>query len=476
MPVIYSDNVEIPSFGGFHEGGDGYNMSMRYAREMQNVDVTGGSFAPMRKGTAIKQRVNKPITTLACLSRRYNVHDDERDVLVAFADGKVFTKLLDHDDPWVVRYEGLSTDQVDYVTYEVSNGSEMIDVLLFTNAIDGMFCLYGDSLVVATVNTPYKFGVLERHQERIWGSGVIDYPDMLVYSGTYNPFNWEQNSDIPEDGAGEINQPSWDGDSFLALRSFGSQLLAFKKKGIWRIIGTDPGNFVIKEQYGGGTIVENTACVGVGNVLMLGWDGLMRYDGTSTQPYQQDATSDLLQRRINVAAIDKATAVMVNSKTYMLALPVDGSKTNNVVMTFDTSHQFLTLRDDISVGTFLKVDNRVFYTSATAPGIVYEMDNKGDVLECYWESGMQDRGIKSSIKSAFTIYFTAEAEAPFELNVGIQTEKKRKMKRVIVKPNKAMRVNVNVQGRYFALVLSSDTTVPFKIVGGMKIAMELDPD
>lgn len=476
MAVIYSTNVEIPSFAGLNQTGDGYNMSMRYATEMTNVDVTGGSFAPMRKGVAINQRLHSPINTVACLSRRFCANDEERNVLVAFSDGKVYTKILDKNDDWVMRYDGLSTDNVDYVTYEVHVGDDTIDVLLFTNAVDGMFCLYGDDLHVENVPTPYKFGVLERHHERIWGSGIKEYPDSLVYSAPYNPFDWEQNNDIPEDGAGEIMQPSWDGDSFVALRSFGSQLLAFKKKGIWKIVGTDPGVFSIREQYGGGTVEENTVAVGVGNVLMLGWGGLMRYDGSSTQPFQHDATSKLLQGRINESAIHQATAIMMDSKRYMMAFPVDGSPVNNAVLEYDGTHATFTLREDISVGTFLRVDNRVFYTSGKAPGMLFELNGDGNVLPCEWRSGFQDLGIKSSVKSAFTIYFTADAEVPFELWLGIRTEKKLKRKTVKVKPGKAMRVNINVQGRYFRLELASDTSVPFSIPGGIKIAMELDPD
>ena len=44
---------------------------------------------------------------------------------------------------------------------------------------------------------------------------------MLVYSAPYDPFHWEQNDAIPEDGAGDVLQP------LLALIGVPEELLPF---------------------------------------------------------------------------------------------------------------------------------------------------------------------------------------------------------------------------------------------------------
>jgi hypothetical protein len=80
------------------------------------------------------------------------------------------------------------------------------------------------------------------------------------------------------------------------------------------------------------------------------------------------------------------------------------------------------------------------------------------------------------VKSSFKVYYKVECATPFELLLGIQTDKKLKQKAIQVKPGKAARTAINVQGRYFQLIISTQTTVPFSIVGGLKIDMELDPD
>ena len=479
MPVLYDTSVDIPSFAGLNQSGDGYNMSLRYAREMENVLVTGGVFQQMREGVPLAQTLPSPIETLCVLNRRYYAGEGEKDILAAVAGGALYTKTMDGSDEWQLRYDGFVNNDFDYVTYEVNpaGSTAPVDVLLLSNADDGMFCLYGNDLHVEAVVTPYKFGVLARFNERIWGAGIPDMPDSLVYSAPYDPFDWRQNSEIPEDGAGEIMQPSWDGDSFVSLKQSGSYLLCFKKNGVWRIYGTNPGEFVIRQLYGGGTVAENTVVPYSGYVLMLGWGGLMRYDGNQVSPFQQDVVRNIFQKQMNWEKVNLCKAAM-RGRVYCLALPLGETNYCNAVLEYDTHEGTFALRKEIYVGSFASNDNRVFYTSNYTPGQVFEMDDsKGKPLFVHWVGAWQDLGIKSSVKSTFTVYFLAEAETSFEMYLGLRTEKKLKKKFITVKPNhKTMRVHMNVQGRFFRLEIGSTTAVPFRIDGGIKIDMELDPD
>ncbi len=482
----YETSVVIPSFAGLHQSGDGYNYSMRYARTMENVDVSGGSFTPMREGIRLAQTLDLPIQTLAYLHRRYSEPRDLfKTLLVAISAGSVYTKTLNGNDEWVERYSGLTPlEDFDWLTYEINREGDTdsegvpspVDVLLFTNATDGMFCLYGDTLEVEPVQTPYKFGVIARFNERIWGTGIKDMPDSLVYSAPYDPFDWEAQTEIPEDGAGEIMQPSWDGDSFVALRQYGSYLIAIKRNAVWRVYGTNPGEFVIQQQYGGGTIEENTVAINKAHVYMLGSNGILRYDGISVSPFQQDTIRKLMEEQVNHDALHHSTAAMCNG-IYYLALPINGSVFCNAILEYNTLEYTFALRTNINVQSFLVIDDRLFYTSALNPGIVVELRrDQGAVLPCSWESDYQDLDNKSSTKSAFLLYALVEAEAPFELYFGIRTEKKLKQKVVMVKPGKPMRLHLNNQGRFFRLEIRSYSAIPFHIVGGVKIDLELDPD
>lgn len=679
---IYSTSVLIDEFKGLNQNGSGSNMSMRFAAEMENVNVHNGEFSQMREGLRLEQELLKPIGTLAYLSRRFVTNPDT--LLIAISDGKVYTKELDGDDAWVKRYpktvntaaEGaepvyaevgtpLTVNDCDWLTYESNiypmysasrgyalgercmheyqpepdppplkavglysckttktkgeewnpnrwtkqniyrtesgtytnevpmyssdatytkgtycardasgdtgtptydykiykcttaimeaeewtaghwsliysvndysdqtayragdrcvlevygdivmppveyrpyrcttaittpeewtaahwtevSSADPVDVLLFTNATDGMYCLYGDTLEVAPVmitpdpeNNPtenIKFGVIARYNERIWGSGIAGDPDKLMYSVPYNPFDWTANFDIPEDGAGDISQPTWDGDSFISLHQFGSDLLAIKRNSIWRIYGTHPGEFAVVRQYGGGTIQENTVAVQDQYMYMLGEHGLMRYDGIGAYAFLQDVVQRLMQENLNRAALDKSCAAMRNG-TYCVALPVNGSQYCNAILEYNPSEGAFALRTDITVDSFLQINERLFYTSATEPGVVFELqDLVGMPLPCKWISGYQDLGLKNSIKSAFILYMMVKSEAPVELRVGIRTEKKFKQKIIYTKPGKMSRLHLNTQGREFRLEILSYSAIPFTIAGGIRLDLELDPD
>lgn len=549
MANNYSTSVQIPKFSGISQVGDGYNRNMQYAWEMENVAIDGGSFRPMREGLMIEQALEYPIETLAYLHRRFGTNKGTLLVAVCIEphenapkvyDTVVYTKLLDSSDAWVEKYRLVRSDEMDtapsgefdWLTYEIStypayhatlkysvgdrcthdskaykcttaittpetwtsgHWTELtvgnpVDILLFTNAVDGMFCLYGDTQDVVPVQVTtdpedevkktenIKFGVITRYNERIWGSGVIEEPDMLMYCAPYEPFNWKQNDEIPADGAGDIRQPSWDGDSFVALRQHGNALLAVKRNSIWRINGTDPGTFVMTQQYGGGTIEENSLISFNEYVYMLGENGLMRYDGIGAYAFLQDEIQKLMYEQVNHSVMDKATAGMRDG-VYCLALPINGSPYCNAILEYDTYEGYLALRTGITVDSFMQIDERLFYTSAIQPGRVFELQDRiGRPLECKWISGYQDLGEKNSIKSAFVVYMMVDSEAPVELRVGIRTEKKLKQKTVFTKPGKMTRMHLNLQGRIFRLEIQSFSSVPFTISGGVRIDLELDPD
>lgn len=593
MPA-YSTTVQIPAFAGIDQTGDGYNKDLRYATEMENVDVHNGQFKPFQLGKFLLDgpapdatQPGPPIGTLACLSRRYGGFNDEnRDLLIAFAGGHVYAKTLKGDDPWIALKVGylaaeeppatdpadpqgaeeepaapadptdttvttdptdpddltepaatedsadsseggevpddpdpgeggeepaeeddydlstafipttnigsiyfeaaetltLSTDYNSFVTYETSiiqdeGTGEPIDIFLFSNGTDGMYCLYGTMGWLVEVPTPDKFSIISRHNERIWGTGIANAPDTLWYSCPYDPFDWntQRDPDNPADNAGAVLLPSWDGDSFLGLAQYGSQLLAFKRNAIWKIIGTDPGEFVIREQFGPGTVIPASVAVSGSYAFMLGYTGIVRYDGAQSGEFLQDNVVRIFNR-VNHDVANSTACAVLSDRTYLLALPIDGSTVNNALLAYDSREGTFTLRTGIFVRSFLAVEDKIFYTSAKAPGKIFELCDEGHALPVYWESGMQDLGVKSSVKSAFMVYFLAEAATPFNLVLGIQTDKKLKTKMLTVKPGKATKIAINVQGRFFKLILSSRTIVPFKLVGGIKIDMELDPD
>jgi hypothetical protein len=474
--AAYETSVTIGPFRGIMQESDGEGMSLSYAAEAENCDVSGGGLKPLRGGRQLFDTLPDAIGTLMRLYRRYYGEDDEKEVLVAAAGNRLYTKTAGSDKWAPVANITLQNDDMDWVTYEVNrDGDESpVDVLLMTNADDGMICLYGDDLHAALIHTPYKFGILARHAERIWGGAVPEHPDTLVYSAPFDPFNWAANEEIPEDGGGEILQPSWDGDSFVALKPFGSQLLAIKRNRVWRIVGTDPGSYYMKEQFGTGTASENSIAVNADLVYMLGPHGLLRYDGTITEDFYQSAIQRIWQR-VNLAYLQNTCGAVYKNRLYM-AVPIDGSYVNNAIIEYDLRGKAFMLRTGVSVRAFLVTSNGLYYTSAENPYAVFVL-GEGDSLPLYWASGYQDLGAKDVVKSSYVAYLAVEAEQDIAAKVTLSTEKRVKTKEVTIPGSgKVKRIRLSGTGRRFRFELAVDSQTEWSLLGGILIRMETDED
>ena len=491
----YDADVRIPQFLGINQYGEEHGSNPCYASEMVNGYVKEGCLQPMAACMVQRAATPAPMETLALLHRRWYAPDEEHDILIAGAGGKLYWKYPDGASwtelPFPEGVEGYQCNEWSTVGYEINEGTSVltaedpIDVLLLSNAKDGMVCVRADNMTVTAVPTPKRFGVIERHAERIWGGAIEDDPDMLVYSAPYDPFNWEEDPTIPEDGAGDIQQPGWDGDRFTALKTFGTQLIAFKRTRVWRILGTNPGEYTFYEQYGGGTAYEKTVAVNNTVIYMLGRNGLLAYNGETVSDYKQDYVGRIWER-MNRDALDQACGCMFG-RTYYLALPLDRSSVNNAVLMYDTANGIFLLREGVSVERFLPTEDKLYFTSSQTPGKywlwqedVYNENQWAEPMK--WVGPWMDFNYKSKTKGSFTLYVTVDCEDEKAIDFSIQTEKKTKTKTVTFSPAeygkecKQRRLSFGGTGRRFRLIIEANGGERWRIAGGIGLTVETDDD
>lgn len=494
----YDATSFYPEFRGLQQYTDAPNSDPRYAVDACNMDTTGGGLRPLGAPQLLPGgQLVAPIETLALLHRRWYTDPADRDLLVAATQGKLYARTLTEDawtelDPpaGVGPWQGTEWS---WCCYEINEpgAAAPIDVLLMSNALDGMIMIRGDTLAVSLVPAPKKFGVIERFAERIWGGDIIDDPDMLVYSAPYDPTDWEARIEIPEDGAGDILQPSWDGDRFTALKSFGSQLIAFKRTRVWRILGTDPGEYTFKEQYGGGAPYASTVAVDGERIYMLTDRGVAVYDGASVNPFGQEYAQQIFQR-MNKAAMDKACACAWQGR-YYCAIPLDDSTECNAVIVYNALENTWLLHTAVAVSSFLPTDDRLYFTSPTSPSSVYLWNTDSWASGCSvgpsrWVTPWNDLSYKSIVKGGYEVYLLPEVQdEPVNLRISVQTEKKIKTKTYTVQPlteeqkllgksHKQKRLHFGGSGRRFRLIIECDSTAPWRLVGGLMVVSETDPD
>jgi len=526
----YDADVWVREFRGLNQAEESLNADPMYAAEAENMETPNGVLQPQAAPLQYDGSFQRRVETIASFTRRWYSGAGKNEWYVLCEGGHLYQHQAGSTADWdeISLPSGITAYQSSVwscVTYEITENNQTIDVMLMSNGKDGMIMiippdratthedlhehtygwmksythkeLHSPKWTIRTVNTQgKKFNVIERHMERIWGGAITDNPDMLMYSRPYDPTDWTAagQDEEPEDGAGDVLQPSWDGDSFHALRRFGNQLLALKKNKIWKIQNAHPGEYVFSEQYGEGTSYFNTLAVDKERMFMMTADGLAVYDGMTTSPYGRQQV-EKIWRTVNRAALDQMCAALFRDR-YYIAFPVNGSAVNNAMLVYNMTEGTILYYKDFYVESFMPTDDELFMTSSTLPGKVFILrydsweTGAASGAATRWVSPWMDFGYKRIQKGGFDVYFIPEVQdTAVELKFSVQTEKKLKTKRYTVQPltaeqrarpkeHRGKRLHFGGMGRKFRVIVETEAgvTAPWRLIGGLQLVVETDPD
>lgn len=483
----YAGSFTIPPPKGIWQAEGDTNISLKYAARAENIRTELGLIASAFGTSPAFPPLGAPIVTLRRFVRRSRPDDPE--VFLAAAGGALYTYTMGSEG-WVLRADGFLCDDWSDVTYETTENGQTVDILILSNALDGMAVVFGDdlrverrALAIGDDFADVKFARLGRYAERVWGVGAPGYPDSIFYSRPYDPFTWTGVPETPELGGGVINQPTWDGDSFLDVRPFGGYLLAIKERTIFEIRGTDPSSFTISEAYGSdGPIQPKTICADTGALLFLSRGGLALYDGSSARLLSRDAL------RCTMDSLAPATAsrarACIAGHVYYLAVCIDGAQENNAVIEYDVERGTFMLRTGIRVRDMCSVGTEVYCTLTNAPYRVMRFDDAkacgydGGAMECLWQTGWLDLG-KDRVKRDFVLRFTAEAGADgLPLALTLETERGQKTRVALLsRARRDYRVRIQLAGRRVRVLLRAQAReAGFAITGGIQVNYTADEE
>ena len=492
MPVSdkdYAGSFSIPTPKGVYQAAGDTNINTDYAYRAHNIRTERGLLATSYGTSRAFPSLGEPIETLTRFYRRNR--PDDAEVFVAAAGGKLYTYTIGTEG-WIERASGFLSNKWSYVTYEATEENQTVDILILSNAQDGMVTIFGSdlraekkSLTIGEEYAEVRFAVLGRYAERIWGTGAPGYPDSVFYSRPYNPFDWTSVKETPELGGGVINQPTWDGDSFVALETFGGYLLAVKQWAAFEIRGTDPSSFTITQAFGtDGPLEARTVVTDLQSMYFLSQSGIGLYDGATLRLLSRDALYETMRMRMD-GEQRLATGCMCDH-VYYLALAVRENENdvigeNNCVIEFDTERGTFMIRKGLRVKDFYALGGKVYYTQADAP---YEVLLYGDEkakgylgmpMESVWQTPWLDLG-KAYMKRDFVLRFTAEADendVPVELT--IITDRREKTKTVLLSARRRdYRVKIQQSGVRMQLRVRSNRAAGWRIYGGVQVEYTLD--
>lgn len=485
----YEGSFTIPAPKGIYQAAGDTNINTDYAYRAYNIRTERGLLATSYGTSRALPALGAPIETLTRFYRR--TRPDDAEVFVAAAGGSLYTYTMGTEG-WIECASGFNSNKWSYVTYEAVENGETVDILILSNEMDGMVTIFGSDLRAETKNltigdeyAEVKFAVLGRYAERIWGTGAPGYPDSIFYSRPYDPFDWTDEPETPETGGGVINQPTWDGDSFIALETFGGYLLAIKSRTVFEIRGTDPSSFTITQAFGtDGPIEARTICTDMQSMYFLAQSGIGLYDGATLRLLSRDALYETMRMRMDGA--QKLATACMNEHVYHLALCVkenagDVITENNCVVEFDTERGTFMLRKGVRAKDFYALGGKIYFTQADSPYEVLEYNDKdvsgylGMPMESLWQTPWLDLG-KAYMKRDFVLRFTADAdEDALPVEVTIITDRREKTKTVLLsKRRRDYRVKIQTSGIRVQMRIRSMRAAGWRIYGGIQVEYTLD--
>lgn len=359
-----------------------------------------------------------------------------------------------------------------------------IDCLLITNAVDGMYCIYlpYDKTYLSCVRVPVmpngttqdiKFGCIERYAERIFGSGITSDPDKLMYCAPFDPFNWDANRIIGqvEDGAGDIQQPNWDGDKFISLKEFSTSLLCIKQNAVWKLTGTTPSEFAFKKQFGDGTIADGSVITHGYFTYMLSDYGIKSFDGTGTTYLKYGWLHSLMRE------LDKDETAFAErwGDYYVLSI-------NDELILYNTVEGTFNILQKNNICALKQYRNKLYCLENNTEGVeMKEMFGGFLTRDMLWESAWIDLSAKNITKSGFEVYVLLDTDDgeqhPVQMTVAVTSEKKRKEKNVTVYTNKPKRIRINNHGRLFKVSINVPSSeIDWHMKAGIQMYLEYDYD
>lgn len=439
--------------GGLNFAVSENNLKANETQKAQNVDISDGNLA-LAKGYTKYSTTS--LSGIKSLMKFYKTN----------TDGTVTGELLVATDTAIYKYangsyillrSGLSNGYWDYLNYK----QNMTDIMIMGNGIDPML-KYDGASIVDLGGTPPRMKSIGLHYERVWGTGDRSNPNMIYYSEPLNPEGWTIDPNkLPEDRAGMIDLPTWDGGVCIGLSTIFDDVVVFKTRNIFRVVGTYPGEYKIVEVFSStGAIAERTIVSAGKYAFFLTKDGIYVYNGMSTEKLGGSKIDGI---KINNAYADKACAIVYKNKLYV-AIPEGDSTVNNAVIEYDIEKGYFMVHRGFTVTAFCEFNDKLLFTDGS---YIYEWGSgytyDGLPIQAYWETPESDFGQAANKKRVMMMYLTAEGNGKLELAC-IADGTKAKYK-IIDLPNqkKILKIHMRNKGRTLKFRFSNVNGSYFKI-------------
>ena len=217
---------------------------------------------------------------------------------------------------------------------------------------------------------------IENHINRVWvadgNSLYFSTLDTSIDEENFNDFDTANN-------AGQINVPSGEGDTITGLYSLNNSLYVFQRRAIWRIYGTGPSNFELRNVTNEIGLIDRSTLVEWDNVLLfLSDNGIYMFDGSNLR----NLSADTVDTNINNWANKTSPRAVLWNNNYLISYRTTDSTYNNEALFYDLNNGVWGKIEDLYATNWVNwnggTDNGEVYFGSSNQGSIYRWDIGGN--------------------------------------------------------------------------------------------------
>jgi len=322
-------------------------------------------------------------------------------------------------------------------------------------------------------NVPVNY--LAMYKSRLFAAGETANPNRLYWSqlpGDERSIeSWGPVEASPNVEGGHTEIGDTGGDPIVALMALSNQLLIFKERSLYRLIGDKPSNFIVERIDAKIPRMAHTALVRYADVVYyLTAEGLYLFNGVTIQPTADARCIRTLLRR---ADLTKCTGTAVGDRLYFTLH--EGEE--NLMVEYDLIRRTYMVRRGFSVKDLLSLSDRLYFINEKR--YLYRFnegkDYDGEPIEAWWRTPMTDLYDKAGIKGLRELYLRALPDAGdgaliIEAQAGNVTDTHRVL--LPASETEVLEVPLKNEGRTFCLKFCNEAGGRFSIRGGVELLLE----
>ncbi len=244
---------------------------------------------------------------------------------------------------------------------------------------------------------------IENHINRIWtldGNSLrFSALDTSIAGEHFN--DWDTGNN-----AGQIIIPSGSGDTGTGLYSLNNSLYIFQRRAIWRLYGTSPANFELRNVTNEVGMLSQKTLVEWNDVLIFLSDlGIIMFDGSNIRNVSEGVVNTFIDSWAN----KNSPAATLWKNKYIIAYTPSGRTTNEEALVYDMQENSFWRVKNVNAAAWMAWnggtdDGRLYFASSNQGSIYqwdtgnhddgYPIDSIYDTASFGFEGGMNDKSLK----------------------------------------------------------------------------------